>query len=235
LLIAPFACPLVKQRLLETVGRSARLKVLNALKRTPAGLPVGELAERLGMSYMGVKDLCVDLAKHGLLDTWRQAQKVGRPHLLYRLTGKAHELFPTASNPLTIELLEAAQKLYGAAAPEKLLLVTFHRAAERYEERLRGESLAERAEALARLRDVEGCMSELARAEEGALCIVEHHSPILDVLRAFPIVAKLEAEMFQRLLRVPVRREESSVSGLYRATFHLGNFREAGPERHPTC
>ena len=44
-----------------------------------------------------------------------------------------------------------------------------------------------------------------------------------DLLRAFPIVAKLEMEMFARLLGTAVRREESSVSGLYCATFFCGN------------
>ena len=57
---------------------------------------------------------------------------------------------------------------------------------------------------------------------EGVLRIVEHHSPILDLLQAFPIVARLEAEMFQRLLKSPVRREESHASGLFRCTFTIG-------------
>ncbi len=211
----------MKQRLLETVGRSARLRVLNELKRTADGLAVGPLAERLGMSYMGVKDLCVDLEKRGLLDTWRQAQKVGRPHLLYRLTARAHDLFPTASNRLTIELLEAAQKLYGPASAEKLLMVTFQRAAERLGARLRGERLAERAASLAHLRDEEGHMCAVETGPDGAARLVEHHSPILDVLRAFPLVGKLEADLFTQLLRVPVRREETGAAGLYCAIFTL--------------
>jgi predicted ArsR family transcriptional regulator len=211
-----------RQRLLETVGRSARLKVLNELKRTPHGLPVADLAGRLGMSYMGVKDLCIDLEKRGLLDTWRQPQKLGRPHMLYRLTARAHELFPAASNALTIELLEAAHQLYGAAAPEKLLHITFQRQAEQWRERLRGETVRERAESLVRLRDAAGHMSELQTGEQGELRIVEHHSPILDVLHAFPLVAKLESDMIQRLLGAPVRREEAGVSGLYQVTFWIG-------------
>lgn len=212
----------MKQRLLESVGRSARLKVLNELKRTPAGLPVGDLAARLGMSYMGVKDLCTDLEKRGLLDTWRQPVQFGRPHMLYRLTAKAHELYPAASNALTIELLEAAQKLYGVSAPEKLLLLTFQKMAEGYQQRLKGDSLAQRAEHLARLRDEDGYMTEWQPAGDGGeMRIVEHHSPILDVLRAFPIVAKLEADLFHRALRAQVLREESSVSGLFCAIFSL--------------
>src|ERR1700761_7630316 len=208
---------MIRQRLLETVGRSARLKVLNELKRTPEGLAVADLAGRLGMSYMGVKDLCIDLEKRGLLDTWRHPQKLGRPQMLYRLTPRAQELFPSASNPLTIELLYAAHQLYGAAAPEKLLHITFHRQAEQYRERLRGDTVRERAEHLVRLRDAAGHMSELQTGEQGERSIAEHHSPILDVLHAFPSVAKLEAEMFQRLFGVPVRREEAGVSVLYQA------------------
>lgn len=215
--------PMTRQRLLETVGRSARLKVLNELKRTPNGLAVGDLAERLGMSYMGVKDLCLDLEKRGLLDTWRLRQKIGRPHMLYRLTGRAHELFPETSNALTIELLEAAQKLYGSTAPEKLLLVTFQKETERYRERLRGDTVRERAQSLAKLRDAAGHMSGCEdAAAEGTCQIVEHHSPLRDVLQAFPLVARLETELFQKLLGAPVRREETGVSGLYQATFRIG-------------
>ncbi len=210
----------MKQRLLESVGRSARLRVLNELKRTPKGLPVGELATRLGMSYMGVKDLCIDLETRGLLDTWRQPVRHGRPLMLYRLTGKAHDLYPTASNPLTIEVLDAAQKLYGASAPEKLLLVTFQKKHEEYERRLAGQSLAARAESLARIRDDEGHMVEWQPPNEtGELRIIEHHSPILDILRAFPLVGRLEADLFQRLLKVPVQREEACASGLFCVTF----------------
>lgn len=212
----------LKQRLIQQVGRSARLRLLNELKRTQ-GLCVSDLAERLGMSYMGVKGICLDLHKRGLLDTWRQPQKLGRPLLLYRLTQRAHDLFPTASNEMTILVLEVAQKLYGAAAAEKLLLVVFQKRTEQYAARLKGDTPAERAKWLARLRDHDGCMSEFEHDEAtGAMRIVEHHSPILDLLRAFPLVARLETEMLQRLLGVPVRRDESVASGLYRVTFSIG-------------
>ena len=212
----------LKQRLIQQVGRSARLRLLNELKRTQ-GLCVSDLAERLGMSYMGVKGICLDLHKRGLLDTWRQPQKLGRPLLLYRLTQRAHDLFPTASNEMTILVLEVAQKLYGAAAAEKLLLVVFQKRTEQYAARLKGDTPAERAKWLARLRDHDSCMSEFEHDEAtGAMRIVEHHSPILDLLRAFPLVARLETEMLQRLLGVPVRRDESVASGLYRVTFSIG-------------
>lgn len=197
------------------------MKILNELKRTQ-GLHAGELAERLKMSYMGVKELCDEMQKAGLLDTWRQPQARGRPFKLYRLTQRANELFPTASNPLTREVLEASAKLFGPSAPEKLLLVVFQKMTTSYAEKLRGETPAEKAKWLARLRDHEGHMSELETGEDGKLRIVEHHSPIADLQKVYPIVPKLETDMFQRLLGVPVQREEDTVSGLFRAVFHIG-------------
>jgi predicted ArsR family transcriptional regulator len=210
----------MKQRLLQQVGRSARLRVLNELKRTQ-GLCVADLAARIGMSYMGTKGICLDLEKRGLLDTWRQAQKIGRPHLLYRLTQRAHDLFPTESNALTLDTLEAARKLFGATAPDKLLLVVYQKRTEQYQPKLKGETPAERAKWLARLRDHDGYMAECETDEAGVVRIVEHHSPVLDILREFPLVAKLETEMFQRLLGTRVEREETSASALYCAVFRL--------------
>ncbi len=195
--------------------------MLNELKRTQ-GLCVADLAARIGMSYMGIKGICLDLEKRGLLDTWRQPQKIGRPHMLYRLTQRAQDLFPTTSNALTIDALEAARKLFGTTAPEKLLLVVFQQKAEQYLTKLKGETVAERAKWLARLRDHDGHMADCEVDASGAVRIVEHHSPILDLLRAFPLVAKMETDLFQRLLGAPVEREEITASGLYRAIFRVG-------------
>src|SRR5271155_6189602 len=109
----------MNQKLIAEIGKSQRLAILNKLKRTQ-GLSVKELAAMLGMSYMGIKQHCIDLHKDGYLETWRRAKPVGRPEMLYRLTDRAQELFPSTSNQLTVDILHAAQKLYGAAAAEKL-------------------------------------------------------------------------------------------------------------------
>ena len=68
------------------------------------------------------------------------------------------------------------------------------------------------------MRDGEGHMAELSEDEHG-LRIVEHHSPIRDLLEAFPVVARLETVLFQRVLGIPVQSEEAGASGLYCATF----------------
>lgn len=216
----------MSQKLIAAVARSARLRVLNLLKRTQ-GLCVQEIADQLGMSYMGIKDLTTDLEKRGLLDTRREPRAVGvghsgRPRMIYRLTGRAHELFPVASNPLTLDLLEAAKKLFGPASAEKLLMLVWQQKTEALFEKMKGPEPESRADALARVRDAAGHMAELERGNGGRLRIIEHHCPFLDVLRAFPVVARLEVELFRRLLGVSVERHEENAAGLYRAEFVIG-------------
>jgi predicted ArsR family transcriptional regulator len=167
-----------------------------------------------------VKDVCTDLQQRGLLDTWREPSTAGRPRLLYRVTERAHDLFPTASNPLTIEILHAAQKLFGPSAAEKLLLVAFQARAAEYTDKIRCDTLEGRAKRLTTLRDAEGCMAN-CEVHPGKIEIVERHSPILDVLQAFPKVATMEADLFQKVLGVPICRTEAIKSGLFCATFSM--------------
>jgi len=194
------------------------MRIIETLKRTQ-GLSVNELGERLKLSYMGVKQHCEELERQGYVDTWRRPKPVGRPELVYRLTPKAQTFFPTASNGATIEILNAANRLYGHAAAEKLLFSVFTAKTDEYMRRLSAQTLLELAEMLAKIRDHEGYMSEVSSREQ--IVVVEHHSPILDLVDAFPLIRRLEREMFERILGVRVEREEERASGLYRCTFTL--------------
>ena len=50
----------MNQRLLAEIGRTQRLEIVNALKRS-RGLSVNQLVERMRMSYMGIKQHCLTL------------------------------------------------------------------------------------------------------------------------------------------------------------------------------
>ncbi len=193
--------------------------IVHELKRSQ-GLPVKELAKRLKMSYMGIKQHCLDLERDGYLDTWRNPRPVGRPEMLYRLTRKADELFPTESNALSMQLLETAKQLFGPTAPAKMLFLYFRRKTEDYLVKVKGEDREARAKWFARMREREGCMATLET--EPSLAIVERHSPIADLLTAYPETAKLEQDLVAKVVGGPVRRETQSASGLYECRFVIG-------------
>jgi predicted ArsR family transcriptional regulator len=206
-------------RRFSELGRSQRLRIIHMLKKTQ-GLAIGELASRLDLSYMGVKQHCEELERQGFLDTRRRPKPIGRPEIVYRLTPKASSFFPAAANPATIKVLQAARQLYGPNAPEKLLVAVFREKTKGYAEQLKEGDLKTLATRLAKIRDEEGCLSEFVDGPQRL--ILEYHSSIMDLIEAFPLVRRLEKEMFEKLLQTHVERHEERASGLFLCTFVLG-------------
>jgi predicted ArsR family transcriptional regulator len=211
----------MNQKLLAEIGRTQRLEILNSLKRT-RGMSVNELVGKMKMSYMGIKQHCLTLQRDGYLDTWRRPQKMGRPEMVYRLTRRSHDLFPSESNGFTLELLKSIQEIHGPNAPEKLLYHVFERKSAALKAKVKGETVAERAKWLAKTRDNEGHMAQfLTEEKEGGPQILECHSPILNLLERYPIIGRLEQDMFEAVLHTRVRREETRNSGLYECAFYF--------------
>lgn len=197
----------------ELPNRSA-YSVANELKRSN-GLPVAQLAERLGLSYMGVKAQCLSLEKSGYLSSRNQHHGSGRPQLIYRLTAKGQTLFHQEDHSLALSLLREAQSLFGASAAEKLLFRHFQNRTEEYLKKLSGKSSGEeRLAATAALRDADGHM---ARVEDGVL--VESHVPLARLFEAFPAGQGMEEAMISKVLGQSVKRVEETSGDHYQIRF----------------
>ena len=210
----------MNQRLLAEIGRTQRLEIINSLKRT-RGMSVNELVEKMGMSYMGIKQHCLTLQRDGYLDTWRRPQKMGRPEMVYRLTRRSHDLFATDGDQFTLELLNSVREIYGANAPEKLLYNIFERRTAELKTKVKGDTVGERAKWLAKQRDNEGYMAQFLPAEKEGPQILECHSPVFNLLEKYPIISRLEQDLFEAVLGTKVRREETRNSGLYECAFYF--------------
>lgn len=184
------------------------------LKRSN-GLPVGELAERLEMSYMGVKAQCLALENSGYLASRNVHRGTGRPQLVYRLSARGQELFQTDDNRLAIGLLKEAQALFGTAAAEKLLYQYFQKRGAEYAMHIPSDkSLTVKLTALAAARDAEGCMS---RVEEESL--VESHCPLAGIFDAFPAAASMEEAIVSKAIGLKVKRRVLSTGDHYEIRF----------------
>lgn len=200
-------------RIARDIAKPQSFAILDLLKRS-TGLPVKELAKALKMSYMGVKQHCVELEKKGFLDTWRRSGEVGRPEKLYRLTAKSASFYPEAGNEMTLEILQSIQQIYGPTAPDKLLFAHFAKKTEAYLKKIKGHSISERATAFAKMRNEEGYCSEVAYDPKDGFRIVEFHHPMKEIATAFPSIRQMETQMIQKILMTGVQRVEEKASGL---------------------
>lgn len=194
--------------------RASWAVILEALKRS-GGMPVSDLAREVGMSYMGVKQHCLKLAKLGYLEEWRlprEKKEVGRPEKLYRLTPECDPLFPEAGVDLTLAVLRGAREMFGDSAPEKVLYRHFQDLREQWQPKVRaGKSLVEKATRLADLRDKAGWFSRCHYDVTTGFRIEEFHNPLARIYQEYPNAVRMEVQMMEALLGTRVVRDEAVV------------------------
>jgi len=169
------------------------------------GLAVNELAGELKMSYMGVKQHCDTLKKRGYLDTWRKPKGTGRPEKIYRSTAKADQVLTHWGNELSLGLLVMISQSYGENAPDRFLFTFLKQKAEKWGQRVKGDTLLVRGQELAKARTADGWLSEW-REDENGQRLVEHHSPLIEVARMFPNIEELETRVLNSLLGCEMER-----------------------------
>jgi predicted ArsR family transcriptional regulator len=206
---------------LKDISRPHVLDILLLLKRG-TGMSVNEISAALEMSYMGIKQHCIYLEKKGYLDTWKRPKPAGgRPEKVYRLTEHIAPLFPNTATEMTLDVLRASETTFGHGAADRLLLNFFQRRVERYQDRIRGYSLLERAQSLARLRTEEGCLSFAEEAADSSVKLVEYHSPLAGLAHHYPSASDLEAQMVGRATQCVAERLDLSGQGVVRIEFRL--------------
>jgi len=174
------------------------------------GLPVAELAARLEMSYMGMKQHCEALRKLGYVDRWRVPHgEVGRPEIFYRLSPKADALFPQAGAEITLEILESVKLLFGQSAPDRLLHQYFQQQSDGWRPKLsKAKSLVEKATLLAGLREKTGCFNRCKYDAEKGFRIEEYHHPLKAIFAVYPHAVGMETRAMEQLLGSKVTRRE---------------------------
>lgn len=207
----------------------SKAAIISSLKRSN-GLPVSEIAKEVEMSYMGVKQHCINLEKQGFVESWRVPRKeVGRPEKLYRLTDKSNDLFPVAGVNLTLSLLAAAKDALGESAPEKLLLKYFSDKKVSWSKQLsKKKNVADKAQRLSELREEDGFFNALSFDKTYGLIIKEYHNPLQEIYNIYPKVQRFEIEMIEELLGTSVKHEiTEGVHGQKLSQFEISSLGKA--------
>lgn len=202
----------------------ARDRVLFQLK-TRGAQTASELARRLDITPMGVRQHLATLEREGLVAYTEERRKVGRPARLWRLTPDAAARFPDTHADLTVDLIDAVQRAFGAEGMERLLATRGRRQLRDYRRRMprAGAPLQRRVAALAAIRHEEGYMAEWSRERDGSFLLVENHCPICAAARACQGLCRDELGLFQKVLGrdVSVERIDHVLAGARRCSYRI--------------
>lgn len=188
--------------------KSQKYNILRALKHSGA-LSVHDLLKKVNLSYMGVKQHCIELERDGFLNKKRRAKLTGRgrPEQAYELTSNAENLFPQHVNVLTKEIIFALRQLYGTNAPEKILFTIQQNRIQSYREKISSMLLEDRIHDFIKLREKDGYFVDFEGRKDG-FTIREHHSPLQSLCQEFPFIMAFELQLYQKVLHPKAHRNE---------------------------
>lgn len=144
----------------------------------------------------------------------------GRPKTAYAVSPAGEQLFPKAYDRLSISIISAMAEETGPETLRKVLSSLASRQVEAWKPALEGKSAREKLETLRGLyQEDDPFMSVEER--DGDLILVERNCPFLSVALAHPALCSLSVITLERLLGLPVVREDRFQSGHGRCVFRV--------------
>ncbi|MDQ3135294.1 MAG: transcriptional regulator [Acidobacteriota bacterium] len=215
--------------------RKTRRAIVKLLK-TDGPLGSAQLAKRLGLTAMAVRQHLYALQSEKLVTAEERPVPVGRPAKFWHLTREADRLFPEAYAELNVALINALKDTFGDEGLDRVLVSRSARQQSDYAKRIRpADPLKKKLSELARVRTEEGYMAEVKSEDGGSYLLVENHCPICAAANACQGFCATELDLFRSVLgpSVEVERVEHIVSGdrrcAYRVTPEVGRRRARAP------
>ena len=206
---------------LALTNDSTKSRVLYLLRGWSGGT-AQDVADALGVTVPAARRHLLDLLEAGFVESRiEKPAGRGRPQHVYCLTPSAEEVFPKRYAELCGDILSHVQSLYGEGAILEVLSARNAKLLELWGQRVGGTTLRDRLECLVGILNECGYQATL-EADGGALYLVEGNCPSLEVARKFSQLCSAEAELYERLLEVPVVRETQIATGNSACRYRVG-------------
>ena len=213
---------------------STRERVLHLLLAHGA-TRVADLAERLDLTPAAVRRHIASLEAAGLI-TWR-AERVygqrgrGRPAKVYVLTDEGRSSFYQAYDDLALQAIRTLHDTVGPSAVRALAEARVARVEHVYTALRAERPELGPVEALAMALSEDGYIASIEPVRSGDQ-ICQHHCPVAEVARQFPLLCQVETEVFAKLLDSHVQRLATIAHGDGVCTTHVPH--AVSSSAHPT-
>ena len=215
----------------QPAGERKTRRAIGKLLKMEGPIDSAQLAERLGLTTMAVRQHLYALQREGLVRHEERPVPIGRPAKFWSLTREADRLFPEAYAELSVALIDSVKDAFGEEGLERVLTSRCARQRTDYGKRIRpGDSLQKKLQELAKVRTEEGYMAEIRREEDGSYLLVENHCPICAAANACQGFCTTELDLFRSVLGpgVVVERAEHIIRGDQRCVYRINMINKIG-------
>jgi DeoR family transcriptional regulator, suf operon transcriptional repressor len=201
------------------ITMSTRERILQTLLNQTRAT-INDLASAVGINAISVRHHLSTLQSEGLVTAEEQRHGVGRPRLVYLLTDKGVEHFPTRYFALTNRLIEQLKHSLPEPTVKMLFAQMASGLAATYAKRAETLPLQEKLEILKELLAKEGFQIEWA--DEGDhIQIKEINCPYYHVGQNHPEVCTMDQTLISSVLAIPLEKVKCVLSGDAHCTFNI--------------
>lgn len=199
--------------------KSTREKILRTLLAFP-GSTINDLADAVGINGISIRHHLTALEASDLVISAEERHGVGRPRLIYSLTDKGVEEFPTSYLRLTKRLLDFLKDSLSPQELKEIFQDMGEQIALSYQNDLAGKSIEERIKLLKSVMTKEGFVVEWTKGED-SYRLTSLSCPYYQIGYEHPEICALDHTMIERFLSAPTTEETCILNGADRCTFRI--------------
>lgn len=194
-------------------------QILRLLQQQGA-LSIKAIEMQLGVTTTAVRQQLTSLTAADLVTSAMVREKRGRPHAVYTLSEKGHELFARGSESLALVLLEEVLRIAEPDMLRQLLQRVGARLGQQFAAQMQGTALADRLRELASWLDIHGITNRVDEQQD-AFVLTEYACPYYGLAREHREVCEMEVEAMERALGSPVTLYQSQFDGHHGCQFQV--------------
>lgn len=197
--------------------KSTRDRILSLLLQKPK-LSTSEIAAEIGINPISARHHLTNLQMKRIVDTTIEMHGVGRPRMLYYLTDKGLELFPSRYVKLTSRILSRMKDKLSSEMVVELFSEVAKGIADEHAHAIEGMNIETRLRYIKDLLREEGFNIEWEKIGD-EYHIHEVTCPYLYISQSHPEVCALDEGIISSMLNLPTHKIECKLSGAENCTF----------------
>jgi len=199
--------------------KSTREKILHTLLSFP-GSTINDLADAVGINGISIRHHLTSLEAEDLVISSEERHGVGRPRLIYSLTDKGVEKFPTSYLRLTKRLIGTLKDKMSEEEVESLFGEIGIEIAQAHKDDLDGKPIEARIETLKQLLTREGFIIEYEKGND-SYEISSLSCPYYQVGIDYPEICNLDMHLISEFLSAHVKKVTCILEGDERCTYQV--------------
>jgi predicted ArsR family transcriptional regulator len=197
--------------------KSTRERILHTLLNHPRA-SINELADSVGINAISVRHHLTSLQAEGVVTAEEERHGVGRPRLVYFLTEKGMERFPTRYLNLTNRLLEQLKESLPPQTVQRIFTDMAENLAADFSADTHAMTIEERLDYMKEMLTKEGF--SISWEKRGNLYeINEITCPYYQVSQNHPEVCSIDQTLISAVLKIPVEKVKCILHGDSRCSY----------------